>query len=232
MPSTRPPLAIAFPPGLDGTSTRFWVLPHPRSGVPTYFAGARERVYEMVVTRPAAPAAQSWFLHGAGQVIADGAMHILSEIDPAFLLIGLFSAVEETAPRFWPLDDWVDAAADAQIQRRARSLGVSEDAWPDIHAFAMHDSTRSHFARVCAVQAHHGVQLYRLDWPRIFSLLDAKVARVCAQAKEPLEAHVWRTLEASASDAEVRAAQRNVAAQWIETYIPVDVAERWKAQRA
>ena len=93
---TRPPIALAYPPDVAHATTRLWVLPHPRTGVPTYFATSQDgtNAYELLVTRPPT---RSWLLRGHdddGYVIADGAMRILSRIDPAFLLLGIFCVLD------------------------------------------------------------------------------------------------------------------------------------------
>ena len=217
---TRPPIALAYPPDVAHATTRLWVLPHPRTGVPTYFATSQDgtNAYELIVTRPPT---RSWLLRGHdddGYVVADGALRILSRIDPAFLLLGIF-CVLDTSQQYWPLDDWLEAATDVHVQRRSMS------AWPDMAAFVALPSMQTHLDRICATQEADGGRVYRLDETRIRAMLHAKAQRVCARAPEQVAAQAWRTLDASASDADVDSAQQEVARQWIEAYVPLSV--RW-----
>ena len=187
--------------------------------MPTYFATSQDgtNAYELLVTRPPT---RSWLLrgHDDGYVIADGAMRILSRIDPAFLLLGIF-CVLDTSQQYWPLDDWLEAATDVHVQRR--SMG----AWPDMAAFVALPPMQAHLDRICATQEADGGRVYRLDETRIRAMLRAKAQRVCARAPEQVAAQAWRTLDASASDADVDSAQQEVARQWIEAYVPLSV--RW-----
>ena len=248
----RPPVALAFPSEVTNDDlTQLWVLPHPRSGAPAYYAISNDghgTLFELIVTRPTAPASQSWFLREAtsleGQVVADGAMHILSRIDPAFVLLGILG-LEHDGKRFWPLDDWAEAATDAHVTRRlalhkdpssttcsSQSPTAFTNAWPDITAFVLHPMMHKHLLRICSTQPQtHTCDglVYRLDWSRVIAILDEKVDRLCVGAHDILTAQSARSTGCSdeAYDTPETDGIRRIAREWIGAYLARHIRERW-----
>lgn len=229
---------------------RILVLPHPHSGVPSYFAlsDTDARLYEVLVVRPDAPHARSWFVgHGdgtarpdaPGAVVRDGALRVLSPIDPIFVLLGLLADVD--ARHFRPLDDLAESAAELHARRRAASVPDGGEArpWPDIAPFMMHSAMAAHLPRLCDTQSEAAADagcVYRLSWDKIGAELDAKRARlaqsaVCDAAPETLGRQVRKALTNAhtATDAEVAAAQAEAARAMVLAYCPPSVAAHWGA---
>ncbi|KAI3617114.1 hypothetical protein CBS9595_003023 [Malassezia furfur] len=229
---------------------RMLVLPHPHSGVPSYFvlSEADARLYEVLIVRPDAPHARSWFVGHAdgaprsdapGAVVRDGALRILSPIDPLFVLLGLLADVD--ARHFCPLDDLAESAAELHARRRAASVPDGGEArpWPDIVPFVMHNAMAEHLPRLCDTQSEAAADtgcVYRLSMPKIHAELDAKRARlaqsaVCDAAPETFGRQVRKALTNahSATDAEVAAAQADTARAMVLAYCPPSVAAGWVA---
>lgn len=224
---------------------RLLVLPHPHSGVPSYYAlhGTPSELYEVLVVRPAAPHARSWFLTHAdatsasrapGAVLGDGALRTLSPVDPALVALGMLADTE--ARHFCPLEDLAEAAAELHAQRRAEALPGRAQPWPDIVPFLMLPAMEPHLQRICDTQSEAAASglVYRLSWDKIAALLDAKHARLAhpdvhAAAPETLGRLVRKSLDQpqTASDEEVRKAQAHVARSLLLSYVPRSVAERW-----
>lgn len=232
----RPPIALAYPADV-GTAApaRLYVLPHPRSGVPTYFAVHDDATYELLVVRPEPRVARSWMLapHGAsgpGYVLRDGALHVLSPMDPALLLLGLLAPVWGER-RFCPRDDLAEAAAEHHAAARAADLAVRAPAWPDIASVLALPGMQAPLTRICATQAEPSALdglVYRLDKARVFALLDHKVERVLRDAADVIDAQSQRHYGAQATDAEVAAARRRVATDLVAAYVPLTVDEAWR----
>jgi len=243
----RPPIALAYPEGVGADApTRLYVLPHPRSGVPTYFAVHDDATYELLVVRPDQRAARSWMLAprgGAprpGHILRDGALHVLSPMDPALLLLGLLAPVWGER-RLCPRDDLAEAAAEHHAARRAADLAArapeaapSTPAWPDIATVLALPAMQAPLTRICATQAEpsaHDGLVYRLDEARVYALLTRKVERVLHDAADVVAAQSQRHCGAEATDAEIAAAQRRVATDLVATYVPPAVDDAWRAER-
>ncbi|WFD04149.1 hypothetical protein MOBT1_002852 [Malassezia obtusa] len=236
VPLVHPPLGDA----------QMLVLPHPHTGVPSYFAldDTHTALYELLVVRPDAPHARSWLVGHAesrggapGAVIGDGALRVLSPIDPVFVVLGLLADVD--ARHFRPLEDLAEAAAELHAQRRAQATpgGGAPRAWPDIVPFLSMPSIAAHLARICDTQAEAAADglVYRLSWARVAEVLDAKRTRLaepatCDAAPETLGRLVRKALPsaATASDDEVQRARVAVARDLVCAYIPPSVAARWE----
>ncbi|KAL4399655.1 ribonuclease H2 complex protein [Malassezia pachydermatis] len=248
--SSRPPWALVYPAQLGLASTRIWVLPHPRSGAPAYFALSDQdsTMYELLSTRPDKAVSRSWFLAPSssahtptdadhGYIVEDGAWRIFSPIDPAFVLLGILASTNDER-RMRPLDDWAEAATEFHVRRRAQAMAAQQNneerhtSWPDLPLFVALPSMHTHLERLCTTQAEPNTtdgHVYRLDWSKMQAWLNTKVERLCTQATEALEPHIARSLPAFPRDEDIAQARRAVARAWVDAYLPPAVEERWHA---
>lgn len=241
-------LPLAYPP--LAPDTRLWVLPHPHSSTPVYFAvGDAHALYELVVVRADKPNTRSWFVApyapqgasgGQGEVLSDGALRILTPIDPAFVLLGILGDDPHAfdTRQYRPLDDLADLAAERHAARRAEAGGGARP-WPDLVPFLTLPGNAPHLARICDTQAEVAAAdgyVYRLSLAKISALLDTKHQRLADtavhdRAPETLGRQVRKQLErpSAASAADVQAAQDEVARALLLAYLPPAVAQRWTA---
>ncbi|WFD21208.1 hypothetical protein MCAP1_003469 [Malassezia caprae] len=239
----RPPIALAYPADVGAAApTRLYVLPHPRSGVPTYFAVQDDATYELLVVRPEQRVARSWMLapcgaSSPGHVLRDGALHVLSPMDPALLLLGLLASAWGER-RFCPRDDLAEAAAEHHAASRAARMAArtgaapSAPAWPEIASVLALPAMQEPLTRICATQAEPSALdglVYRLDEARVCALLDRKVERVLQDAADVIDAQSQRHYGAHASDADVAAARRRVATDLVASYVPLAVEAVWRS---
>ncbi|PWN53978.1 hypothetical protein IE53DRAFT_337920 [Violaceomyces palustris] len=132
-------ILLAYPESAfasDSKGKRLLVLPHPRTGNPSYFlpyhpsesphptgssdqsGGDRDLkgeseggILQLQVIRQD-KSERSWFISGADDDDGDGALHLLTPIDPIFLLLPiLYSVMSDAKPPFLPLEDLFDQAA-------------------------------------------------------------------------------------------------------------------------
>lgn len=244
----RPPIALAYPANMSAAApARLYVLPHPRSGAPTYFSVQDDATYELLLVRPDQRAGRSWMLapgEGAsmpGHILRDGALYVLSPMDPAFLLLGLLACTWGER-RFCPRDDLAETAAEHYATQRAAELAArapdaapaTTPSWPDITAVLALPAMQAPLRRLCATQTESSALdglVYRLDEAKVYALFDQKIERVLRDAADVIEVQSQRQCGASATEAEIAAAQRRVAARLVAAYVPVPIEEAWRAQR-
>ncbi|WFD34315.1 hypothetical protein MCUN1_001154 [Malassezia cuniculi] len=180
------------------------------AGVPAYF-GVHEdgQLYEVLVVRDGT---RSWLVGGDAQVIADGAVRLLSPVDPAFVWLGLINTEQSS---YLSAEDLLEAVA----ERHAASLSGS---WPDIlqlERFAVH------LARICDTQHVDGRDMYRPSREKARSLIDGKVASLCAKidsAPDTLGVQVRRLEDAGEK---TEAAREKVCRDLVMSYISRSTAE-------
>ena len=247
---TGAPLAVAYPEDAARAELRLLVLPHPHTGVPAYFGAPPEgdRLYELLVVRPEGRVARSLFLapsegHGPGYVVADGSVRILTQVDPAFVMLGILAEERGLPRRFCPLDDMVDEATERHAHRRAAELAalhadqVRATGWPDIPELFRLPGMARHLQRICTTQAEPSAAdglVYCIDMERVYTLLSDKVQRLLAthvwdEAPETLGRQARRRVAATASDAEWNAARRDVAEELVASYVSAPIAASCRA---
>ncbi|WFD28923.1 hypothetical protein MNAN1_003939 [Malassezia nana] len=238
----RPPMAWAYPADVqEAARTRLYVLPHPRTGVPTYYAVQDTGAYELLVVRPEQRAGRSWMLASGqakrpGHMVREGVLHVLSPMDPALLLLGLL-APQWGERRFCPRDDLAEAAAEHHATQRAAmaaehaALAPPELVWPDIATVLALPAMQAPLERLCATQPEPSAAdglVYRLDEAKVFALLHRKVDSVLRAAPEVIDAQSQRHVPMHATETERAAAQRRVATDLVAAYVPLGIDEAWR----
>ncbi|CAO1633355.1 unnamed protein product [Sympodiomycopsis kandeliae] len=166
---------------------RFLLLPHPRTGLPTYFLPARsaaavdqqgyDELYELQAIR-SDKKSRSWFLNGGqadqevlkkGYVIQDGTLHLLLRIDPTFLLLNLLSYTL-TSSTYLSVEDLFEESS----SKWSTSQLPSQDSrgWQDILDFPKLFHLSSYLANISDIQSE---TYYRLSSTKIQSFLTDKV---------------------------------------------------------
>ncbi|PKI82608.1 hypothetical protein MVES_003403 [Malassezia vespertilionis] len=232
-------MLLAYPDCVAKDTIDLLVLPHPRSHIPTYFAVPQapcpHEMYELVVVRPEKSAARSWFISSSaqeqGHVLGDGALRLLSPVDPVFVLLGLLAPdsarCESRQFRAW--DDLVDGACDWHAQHRAQ--------WHDIPVFLGMQRVLAHADRICDTQAMPtgDGHVYRLNVAKIHALLDVKAQKlladdVWAKAPETLGRYARKCLDSTpgkTADEQYEAARRNTVKSLLHAHIPACIAAGW-----
>ena len=200
------PVVLAGPAG----RCRLLALPHPQSGIPAYF-GVHEvgKLYEVLIVRDGQ---RSWLVGESPQVVADGALRLLSPVDPAFVLLG---ALGTDNTSYLTADDLFEAAAERCAHARTGT-------WPDIAELARYSS---HLDRICDTQHVDGHESYRVSRDKVRALIDAKIMAVEAAADgapETLGAQVRRLEDAGEPPGDAR---HKVARDLVLSYVSPTVVK-------
>lgn len=114
---------------------RFLILPHPRTGIPTYYLYSTAHRSDLGTTTSDADLGQllelstlkdarydrSWMISGLNQVVASAQLEILSRVDVRFLIVSmLYSALDDA--KFRSLEDTFEQIALTLHSRRKDEL--------------------------------------------------------------------------------------------------------------
>ncbi|KAH8146491.1 uncharacterized protein LAJ45_09437 [Morchella importuna] len=133
-PQPQVPRVFLLPKNATSTPFTIVTLPHPRTSVPTRFLLHESTgLHEITKIVPAASAPRSWLLApttpdspddttwlNTGQTLSDATLYLTTPYDPLFLLLPHLLPLTPTATSglYQPLDDILDALADAEDEGR------------------------------------------------------------------------------------------------------------------
>ncbi|PWN45812.1 hypothetical protein IE81DRAFT_319647 [Ceraceosorus guamensis] len=229
-------------------------------------------MYELQAVRPLAGGSRSWFLtpKGAseehigatsqadaasgqedeGSVVSDGALHIFTPIDPLFVLLPIYSALDhanaDSPAAYLTLEDLLERASSKLYAEHARGLNAQQAAnstkneslekyeeegeWEDVQSLASSKAVKERLEESCEVMnVTSTLQTYRPSASRVLSLLRSKLSKLENQdtfeeASSTLGRQLVKAVEADATGEERAAARRNIALDTICAYLD----EEWK----